>query len=300
MAANAASAQSEAYLDLLIGCLSRTVIPEYYEPFRAPTNSIYRWLYSCIPIRRLLQIKGLELVRRYTMEPNRRLIGKDWPPDAETMIGLKRLENLRQCVRMVIQNDIPGDFIETGVWRGGACILMRAALSAYGDNSRCVWVADSFEGLPKPNAEKYAIDLGDRHWTLNYYLAVSLDEVQGNFARYRLLDDRVKFLKGWFRDTLPSAPIEKLAILRLDGDMYESTIQALDATYWKLSPGGFIIIDDYILSNCRQAVDDFRTRHHIRSHIEEVDGAAVYWQKLANERPVSLPMMANEGPRRTL
>jgi hypothetical protein len=92
MAANAPSAQSEAYLDLLIGCLSRTVIPEYYEPFRAPTNSIYRWLYACIPIRRFLQIKGLKLVRCYKMEPNRRLMGKDWPPDAETMIGLKRLD----------------------------------------------------------------------------------------------------------------------------------------------------------------------------------------------------------------
>jgi O-methyltransferase len=213
------------------------------------------------------------------MEPNRRLIGKDWPPDAETMIGLKRLENLRQCVRMVIQNDIPGDFIETGVWRGGACILMRAALSAYGDNSRCVWVADSFEGLPKPNAEKYAIDLGDRHWTLNYYLAVSLDEVQGNFARYRLLDDRVKFLKGWFRDTLPSAPIEKLAILRLDGDMYESTMDAISALYHKVSLGGFIIVDDYQLKGCKAAINDYRAAHGISDPIVDIDGSAIYWRR---------------------
>jgi hypothetical protein len=160
-------------------------------------------------------------------------------------------------------------------------------------------VADSFAGLPPPNPELYPADAGDPHYTFEQ-LAVSIEEVRANFSSYDLLDVNVHFLKGWFKDTLPSAPIQRLALIRLDGDMYESTIQALDATYWKLSPGGFIIIDDYILSNCRQAVDDFRTRHHIRSHIEEVDGAAVYWQKLANERPVSLPMMANEGPRRTL
>jgi O-methyltransferase len=279
MAADAACAQSEAYLNLLIGCLSRTVIPEYYEPFRGPANSIYRGLYSCIPVRRLLQIKGLELVRRYKMDPNKRSMGKDWPPDAETMIGLKRLDNLRQCVQIVIQDDIPGDFIETGVWRGGACILMRGALSAFGDDSRCVWVADSFEGLPKPNAEKYAFDRGDCHWTRNDYLAISLEEVQANFARYHLLDDRVKFLKGWFRDTLPSAPIEKLAILRLDGDMYESTMDALSALYHKLSLGGFVIVDDYLLNGCRAAINDYRAAYGISDPIVDIDGSAIYWRR---------------------
>ena len=124
------SAQSEAYLDLLAGILSRTVIPEYYCPLGEPTKLVYRWLYGAI--RGTLRKKNLALVRHYNMDPSKRLSGEDWPPDAETMIGLKRLRNLRECVRIVIEENVPGDLIETGVWRGGACILMRGALLAYG------------------------------------------------------------------------------------------------------------------------------------------------------------------------
>jgi O-methyltransferase len=273
----ASSPQSEAYLDLLAGCLSRTVIPEYYQPFNEPTKLVYRWLYRAI--RRSLRQKGLEIVRRYKMEPSRRLAGKDWPPDAETMIGLKRLDNLRHCVRTVVEDEVPGDLIETGVWRGGACILMRGALKAYGDESRCIWVADSFRGLPKPNPDKYAADSGDAHWTHNDYLGVPLEQVQANFARYDLLDDRVKFLEGWFRDTLSTAPIEQLSILRLDGDMYESTIDAISALYPKLSVGGFVIVDDYCLEGCKAAIHAYRAAHGIDDPMIDIDGTAIYWRR---------------------
>jgi O-methyltransferase len=273
------SAQSDAYVDLLIGCISRTVIPEYYERFSAPANSMYRWLYEHLPVQRFLEAKGLELVRRYKMNPQQRALGKDWPPDAETMIGLTRLNNLRNCIQKVIQDEIAGDFIETGVWRGGACILMRGALRAYGDESRRVWVADSFEGLPKPNPDEYVADIGDSHWTHNDYLAVSLDQVKANFSRYGLLDGRVKFLKGWFRDTLPNAPIEKLAILRLDGDMYESTMDAISPLYPKLSQGGFVIVDDYALKGCQTAINDYRAAHGISDPIVDIDGSAIYWRR---------------------
>src|SRR5262249_7945660 len=159
---------------------------------------------------------------------------------------LKRLENLKFCVETAIRDGVPGDLIETGVWRGGACIFMRAILEAYGDKQRKVWVADSFAGLPKPNEAKYDADRGDKHHTFGD-LAVPRETVEKNFEQYGLLDDQVRFLEGWFKDTLPSAPINSLAVMRLDGDMYESTIQALEALYPKLSPGGFVIIDDYFL-----------------------------------------------------
>ena len=268
---------SEAYLDLLAGVLSRTVIPEYYSPVGEPTKRVYRWLYSAI--RGILRKKKLGLVRLYKMDPNNRLSGKDWPPDAETMIGLKRLRNLRECVRTVIEDEVPGDLIETGVWRGGACILMRGALAAYGDRTRCVWVADSFQGLPRPNADKYADDEGDEFWTHNDYLGVSLEQVRSNFARYGLLDNQVKFLKGWFSDTLPGAPIEKLAILRLDGDMYESTIDAIGALYPKLSIGGFVIVDDFNIKGCRAAIHDYRAAQSIIDPMMEIDEWAVYWRR---------------------
>ena len=179
----------------------------------------------------------------------------------------------------MVEDNVEGDLIETGVWRGGACILMRGALRAYGDETRNVWVADSFQGLPKPNADKYAADAGDEHWTHSDYLAVSLEQVQANFRRFGLLDDRVRFLKGWFSETLPTAPIEKLAILRLDGDMYESTMDAISALYPKLSVGGFVIVDDYFLEGCKAAIHDYRDAHGIEDRMIEIDENAVYWRR---------------------
>jgi O-methyltransferase len=206
-----------------------------------------------------------------------RLTGRDWPPFALTMIGMKRLDNLHFCIRDALHNQIPGDLIETGVWRGGSTIFMRAVLKAYDIRNRAVWVADSFAGLPPPDPLNYPSDQGDIHHTFDY-LRVTLEEVRANFKRYGLLDDQVHFLKGWFKDTLPGAPIERLAVLRLDGDMYESTMDALTNLYPKLQPGGYIIIDDYALPGCRAAVGDFRTSHRIEDKIIDVDGIGAFWQ----------------------
>ncbi|MBR0883962.1 TylF/MycF family methyltransferase [Bradyrhizobium liaoningense] len=207
----------------------------------------------------------------------RRAVGYDWPATAETMIGVARLRNVRMLLERAIAEKIPGDFIETGVWRGGTCIYARAILMAHHQPTRRVFVADSFRGLPPPDPENYPADANDPHSTFAA-LSVSREEVERNFRRYGLLDENVVFVEGWFKDSLPTAPIEKIAVLRLDGDMYESTIQALNALYHKVSPGGFVIIDDYILKNCAQAVDNFRSTHRIDAPLSAVDGAAVWWQ----------------------
>ncbi|HTH52489.1 MAG TPA: TylF/MycF family methyltransferase [Edaphobacter sp.] len=215
-----------------------------------------------------------------------RELGRDWPSQAHSMIGNARMTNLRMIAEHVIQQGIPGDFIETGVWRGGACILMRAVLKAYGVTDRLVWAADSFCGLPKPNPE-VAADAGDQHHTFTE-LAVSLEQVQENFRKYDLLDGQVRFLKGWFSETLPEAPIERLAILRLDGDMYESTMDALAALYDKVVPGGFVIVDDYgAVAGCQRAIHDFRASRGIEALIQPIDGCGVFWQKgsAAEEKP---------------
>lgn len=206
--------------------------------------------------------------------------GKDWPADAHTMIGRKRLDNIQYCVESVLEENIPGDLMETGVWKGGATIFMRALLKVYSDQHRLVWVADSFEGLPCPNEDQYPLDQGIDLYRFQE-LAVSLQEVQDNFSRYNLLDDKVRFLKGWFRDTLPQAPVQKLAVLRLDGDLYESTMNALENMYPRLSSGGYLIIDDYgAIHACRQAVHDYRQRNEIREEIIPVDWTGVYWRKV--------------------
>ncbi len=210
-------------------------------------------------------------------DPAVRSVGRDWPSQAYTMIGLSRLRNIRFLLGKAFDEKVPGDFIETGVWRGGACIYARAVMMARNESERKVFVADSFEGLPPPNEDDYPADMADPHHTFEE-LRVSQTEVENNFAKFGLLDDNVVFLKGWFKDTLPSAPIKQIAVLRLDGDMYESTIQALDALYDKVSPGGYVIIDDYILENCAKAVNDFRTSRGISAPLIDVDEAAVWWQ----------------------
>lgn len=213
-------------------------------------------------------------------DPTLREYGWDWPSVAHSMIGRRRMGNLRLLVERVLFDRIPGDFIETGVWRGGACIYLRAILEAYGVRNRRVWAADSFEGLPPPDAA-YPADTGDTFHTYTE-LAVPLETVQHNFERYGLLDEQVVFLKGWFKDTLPGAPTGPLAILRMDGDMYESTMDALTHLYDRVSHGGYVIVDDYrVVEGCRKAVDEFRASRNIDDEIVEIDGVGVYWQKMS-------------------
>ena len=237
-------AARQRYLDLLTGCLTRELFLDEED-----------------------------------VDPAVRAEGRDWPRTAETMVGGARLANVRHAVETVLDENVPGDLIETGVWRGGVTILMRGILEAWGDTERSVWVADSFEGLPAPNVEDYPDDEGHDLSGVET-LMVGADIVRANFERYDLLDDRVRFLEGWFADTLFDAPIEQLAVLRLDGDLYESTMDALVPLYDKVAPGGFVIGDDYgAWEPCRKAVHDFRDRHGITDEIVEVDWTGVYWRK---------------------
>ena len=197
---------------------------------------------------------------------------------SHSMIGRKRLDNLQQCMETVLAENIAGDFIETGIWRGGACIFMRGVLAAYEVTDRTIWAADSFEGVPPPT---WPQDAGfDISRDVLPVLAVPVEEVQQLFQRYGLLDDKVKFLKGWFKDSLPVAPIERLAILRLDGDLYESTMTALQPLYDKVSTGGFVIVDDYgSCPPCKRAIDDFRSERGITAALQVIDRQSVFWRK---------------------
>jgi hypothetical protein len=184
-----------------------------------------------------------------------------------TGIGMRRLENIQALMERTLADGIPGDFIEAGAWRGGACIFMRAVLEAHGVTDRSVWVADSFEGLPLPQLPP------ERR------MIAPLEMVQDNFRRYELLDGQVKFLKGWFKDTLPTAPIHELAVLRVDADLYESTMEALKYLYPKVSPGGYVIVDDYAYFFCAKAVEEFRSQQKITTPLVKIDWTGVYWQK---------------------
>ena len=252
---------------------------------------------------------------------NRRVKGEDLPTLALTMVGVKRLDNLQDCIEEAIKSNVPGDVVETGVLCGGASIFARSVLRAHGVADRRVFVCDAFvppepplkrwqanvvgtvlyvvASIPSrswqrrvlrryqseseqsmfPVCEDPSDDLvGFFMWALRHphvlfcQRATGLDNVRSHFARYGLLDDQVVFLKGFFSKTLPDAPIERIAVLRLDGDTYESTMDVLGTLYPKLSPGGFCIIDDFhAFSDCRRAVEEYRAKEHVCDEIQPIE-----------------------------
>ena len=269
------------YVELLKDCLTASIYEEsawgIVEPTPKRTSKESGWS-LLLPVRRFiiqqLWKRRLLLVRARSFDPATRATGGDWPCFGYTMVGRARLNNLEQCVREVIEQQIPGDFIETGVWRGGSVIFMRAMLQICGITDRIVWAADSFDGMPVPQNASDGWDMS--HIEL---LRVSLPQVKQNIARFGLLDEQIRFLKGWFSETLPTAPIKKLAILRLDGDLYHSTMDSLMNLYDKLSPGGYVIVDDYYSwPGCRRAVDEFLANRRLQPDIQQIDHTCAYWK----------------------
>lgn len=196
---------------------------------------------------------------------------------SQTMIGLRRLDNIQFCFENIVKENIPGDLIETGVWRGGSTIFMAGLVKSYNQN-RKVYVADSFEGLPYPNVEKYPDDEGDGHFYCDY-MKISLEEVYDNFKAYDLLNDNIVFLRGWFENTLPTIKNETFSLIRLDGDMYGSTWDALENLYPSLSVGGYLIVDDWALPNAKKSVTDYRNKYNILDEIVDINGHSVFWRK---------------------
>jgi O-methyltransferase len=210
-----------------------------------------------------------------------RAAGMDWPLQGLTMVGLGRLDDLQTCVESVVADGVSGDLIEAGAWRGGASILMRATLDTLGDQ-RTVWVADSFQGFAEAETPRHgdSIDLA-----AFAFLAVSEADVRESFARLGC-ERGVRFVPGFFEETLASLARERWAIVRLDADTYEPTREALRCLYPGLAVGGYLIVDDYgSFEGCRRAVDEFRSEHGIAEPLECVDSTCVRWRR-ESEGPI--------------
>jgi hypothetical protein len=204
--------------------------------------------------------------------------GEDWPVFGYTMVGLKRLENIHRAVGTVLDEDVPGDLFECGVWRGGCIMMMAAVLEYRGVQDRTVWGADSFEGMPRIDAATMPEDAG---YDLSgvAILSVGEQQVRQNFSFVGIDDSRVKLVKGWFSETLPHVPVERIAVLRLDGDHYSSTMDVLKNLYDKVSPGGFVIVDDYnSWPPCKQAISAFLAERGLAPEIIPIDDHGVYWR----------------------
>jgi len=259
--------------DQLLGMTARPSLRQRLLTSRVPVSSIPK-------IVRRIGIRGLIESLRSSVVDTRLLYeeGRTIPPCGTTMIGRKRLRNIRYCIEQILRNDITGDFIETGVWRGGAAIYMRAVLKAHSVYNRTVWVADSFQGLPSPDP-KYPADATDL-LHLRSSLVVSQSEVESNFRCYGLLDSHVQFLPGWFEDSLKTFPRIALALLRIDCDLYSSTHTVLTHLHDLVADGGYVIVDDYgAIPACRLAVDNFRRLRNISDPIIEIDHTGIYWKR---------------------
>lgn len=273
---------AEAYIELL----KRAVLGDVAGPATVlrPSPSAPRGRLAGRILERTLAREQAILARPVEIDLSQNEDGRlsvfELPPWPLTMIGKRRLDNVEDCVRSAVRDGIPGDFIETGVWKGGTTIFMRGMLKAFGITDRKVYVADSFEGVPPPDTAKYPADR-DSPFHLWPDLAVDAASVRENFARLGLLDDQVEFVEGWFRDTLPALRGHTWAVIRLDGDLYESTMDALKNLYDDLAMGGWLIVDDYEIEACRRAVTDFRKACDIDEPIKEIDGYGVCWQKAA-------------------
>eukprot|EP00537_Pseudo-nitzschia_pungens_P000053 CAMPEP_0172370636 /NCGR_PEP_ID=MMETSP1060-20121228/38711_1 /TAXON_ID=37318 /ORGANISM="Pseudo-nitzschia pungens, Strain cf. cingulata" /LENGTH=336 /DNA_ID=CAMNT_0013095965 /DNA_START=268 /DNA_END=1281 /DNA_ORIENTATION=+ len=222
---------------------------------------------------------GQVKLKTHPLNIENRKNGLDFTFLGDTMTGWARLDNVYDLLRNVTRNNIKGDYIETGVWRGGSSIFAKAALRALEPNSgRVSYVCDSFHGLPPGDK---SLNVKDKGWNDWPYLSVSSDIVANNFIKYGLLDATVVFAKGFFNETMPLLrnQIEFLSIMRLDGDMYESTVDVLYNLYDKLSIGGYAIIDDWYGFPAKTACLDFFEVHGINPTIVTIDIVSVYWQK---------------------
>ena len=271
--------ENEAKLLHTFNCIINHEVPKFNEYLNIYSLPIYDNLFRALENSKLTGNPVL-LTAINIADGSPASLGwtRNYTEVSHTMIGRSRLDNLQNCVETILREDIPGDFIETGIWRGGACIFMRGLLLAYDDNVRNIWAADSFEGVPRSSLmQDLELDLSR---DILPVLAVSLQEVKDLMSRYGLLDERIHFLKGWFKDTLSIAPINSLSLLRLDGDLYESTMDALTPLYEKVSKGGFIIVDDYFsCPPCKNAITDFRSAHNIEDPITAIDEQSAYWRK---------------------
>ena len=317
--------QSQLYLDMIKRILLN--IPYHEQSYQvALTRSRERGR----PDPCLADRGGFSLVDR--------VLGEDISLNTLSMIGLKRLDNIHDCVEAALADDVPGDLVETGCAKGGACILMRAILRVKKERKRRVVCCDAFSDAKPPPAPLAEVVLycllrpihllltlasffPSEAWHLRLYaklmrlqhhfpvdtehcsrdtvnsflfflrqgsrfirpsappVGTGLANVRSHFARLGLLDEQVVFVQGFFNETLPSAPVERIAVLRLDGDLYASTMDGLVHLYPKLSPGGFCIVDDYFsFDECRQAVDEYRALHGITAEMIRIDNMSLFWR----------------------
>lgn len=203
------------------------------------------------------EIATIERVRPYTMTSD---------ACVQALVG---------AVRYIVANHIAGDYVECGVWKGGSTMAAALTMLAHDERQRDLWLYDTFEGMPPPTDHDVTPDNITAEKLLESraeFLNAPLEGVRNAMASTGYPADKVHFIKGKVEDTIPASIPEKIAILRLDTDWYESTRHELEHLYPRLVRGGVILIDDYgYWRGSREATDEYLAKHKVPLLLSRVD-----------------------------
>ena len=198
-----------------------------------------------------------------------------------TMTNAERIFSLIQSVRYVVKNNIPGDIVECGVWRGGSMMATAKTLLQLNNKEKQLYLFDTFEGMTKPEkidvsqsnliaSEEFnntKVDSDSSTWC-----RASLEDVKSNLFSIGYDKEKIHFIKGKVENTLPSDEIKTISILRLDTDWYKSTKHELIHLFPKISKGGVLIIDDYgFWQGAKKAVDEYISENNIQILLNRID-----------------------------
>ena len=189
-----------------------------------------------------------------------------------------RIYNLLQALRHLKHKKIHGDYVECGVWKGGNILLLKKFLETEDENHRNIYAYDTFEGMTSPDENDFEIGNNnfaskllekDKSKKTNVWGICSLEEVKKNISKHVKNLNNINFIKGPVENTLnerKNIP-EKISLLRLDTDWYQSTKKELEVLYQKVASGGVIIIDDYgHWGGSKKAVDEFFSNKFVWMH----------------------------------
>lgn len=240
----------------------------------------------CSPIKRALNAVGLDLVR-YSGECHRTPFPDISPEDSETiravipytLTSAKRIQVLCEATRHISRAGIPGDVVECGVWRGGSMMAVARTLLGESDRARSLYLFDTFEGMTDPTEYDVSVD-GETAAVLlrgtqksedreSPWCVAGKDGVRDAMERTNYPVDRIHLIQGRVEETVPGMAPDRIALLRLDTDWYESTRHEMEHLYPRLEQGGVLIVDDYgHWKGARKAVDEYleRTGHRIMLH----------------------------------
>ena len=208
-------------------------------------------------------VESIRMVRAFRMVAKEKATGVDVP----------RLKTLWRLSRRIDEERVPGDIVECGVWNGGTAAVMALASKRL---DRHYWLYDSFAGFPKPGEKDVpdTADIREGEWK------GSQPKVRRLFARLGIPEARTHITAGWFQDTLPRSPVKRIALLHLDADLYESVKLSLECFYDRVTPGGFIVLDDYgFWPGCRTAVDEFLSQRGVKVNLRVSDTTGRWFRK---------------------